>query len=143
MDLLDIFENMSNEWINKFVTSKNYLSAEQKVLETLSLYPKLSFEELVAKSEINSYTLEKVLYSHSMKFYPPILILNNKTLNIHENVIGKKNNPKYIDFIQHNLINITTNSKGEDIYELSLFGIIIIFKIIRYYFNNREENKLY
>lgn len=143
MDLLDIFEKMSNEWINNFVTSKNYLSAEQKVLETLSLYPKLSFEELVEKSEINAYTLEKVLYSHSMKFYPPILILNNKTLNIHENAIGKKNNPKYRDFIQHNLINITTDSKGKDIYELSLFGIILIFKVIRYFYNNREENKLY
>jgi hypothetical protein len=143
MDLLDIFENMINEWINNFVTSKSYLSAEQKVLETLSLYPKLSFEELVAKSEINAYILEKVLYHHSMKFYPPILILNNKTLNIHENAIGKKNNPKYRDFIQHNFINITTDSKGEDIYELSLFGIILIFKVIRYFYNNREEKMLY
>ena len=143
MDLLDIFENMSNEWINNFVTSKNYFSAEQKVLEMLSLYPKLPFEELVAKSEINAYVLEKILYSHSMKFYPPILILNHKTLNIHENSIGKKNNPKYRDFIQHNLINITTDSKGEDIYELSLFGIILIFKVIRYFYNNLEENNLY
>ena len=64
MDLLDIFENMSKKWMNNFVTSKKYLSAEQKVLETLSLYPKISFEEMVSKSEINSYTLEKVLYSH-------------------------------------------------------------------------------
>ena len=55
---------MSNEWINNFVTSKNYLSAEPKVLETLSLFPKLSFNELVPKSELNTYTLEKVIHSH-------------------------------------------------------------------------------
>ena len=60
MDLLDIFENMSKEWINSFVKSTNYLSSEQKVLEILSLYPKLSFEEMLRKSEINAYTLEKV-----------------------------------------------------------------------------------
>ena len=35
MDLLDIFANMNKEWISNFVTSKKYLSAEQKVLETL------------------------------------------------------------------------------------------------------------
>ena len=143
MDLLDIFENMSKEWMNNFVTSKNYLSAEQKMLETLSLYPKISFEELVVKSEINSYSLEKVLYSHSMKFYPPILSLDNKFLNIHENSLGKKNNRKYWDFIQHNLINITTNSKGENIYELSLFGIILVLKLIRYCYNNQKEKKLF
>jgi hypothetical protein len=143
MDLLDIFENMSKEWMNNFVKSKNYLSPEQKMLETLSLYPKISFEELVVKSEINSYTLEKVLYSHSIKFYPHILSLDNKFLNIHENSLGKKNNRKYWDFIQHNLINITTNSKGENIYELSLFGIILVLKLIRYCYNNQKEKKLF
>ena len=143
MDLLDIFGNMNKEWINNFVTSQNYLSVEQKVLETLSLNPKISFEELLRKSEINAYTLEKVLYSHSMKFYPPILSLNNKFLNIHENSLGKKNNRKYWGFIQHNLINITTNSKGENTYELSLFGIILVLKLIRYCYNNQKEKKLF
>ena len=73
-----------------------------------------------------------------MKFYPPILSLDNKFLNIHENSLGKKNNRKYWDFIQHNLINITTNSKRETIYELSLFGIILVLKLIRYCYNNQK-----
>lgn len=143
MDLLDIFENMSKKWMNNFVKSKNTLSSQQKVLETLSLFPKLSFDEIVAKSELNTYTLEKVIHIHTMKFYPPIILLNNKSLNIHESSIGKKNNAKYWSFMQHNLINITKNSKGEDIYELSLFGVILIFKLIRYFYKNQEEKNLY
>ena len=78
-----------------------------------------------------------------MKFYPPILSLDNEFLNIHENSLGKKNNRKYWDFIQHNLINITTNLKGENNYELSLFGIILVLKLIRYCYNNQKEKNLF
>lgn len=130
--------------MNKFVISTNDLTVEQKVLETLSLYPKLSIEELVVKSGLDKKTIKKVLHSHSMKFYSPILSINKKILNIHENSIGKKNNPKYWDFIQHNLINIShNNSKREETYELSLFGVFLVLKFIRYFYIHQKNKKLY
>ena len=50
IDLIDIFYNMSKKWMDDFVISKNMITAEQKILEILSLYPKITFNELVKKA---------------------------------------------------------------------------------------------
>jgi len=144
---------MSKKWMDDFVISKNMITPEQKVLETLSLYPKISFKELVKKSKLNSTAINKVLHSHTMEFYQDkisnIVASNFRekilefALNNTENVIGKKDNRKYWDFIQYNLINITINKKGDKIFELSLFGIILILKLIRFLYGKHEENKIF
>ena len=57
-----------------------------------------------------------------MKFYPLIPILNNKSLNLHESSIGKKI-IRNIGILCNIILSITKNSKGEDIYELSLLEL--------------------
>ena len=145
---------MSKKWIEDFVISKNTITPEQKILETLSLYPKISLKGLSEKSNLNFFSVNKVLHSHTMEFYPDIIPSKTIASNVKEEFIGivldnsknfrgKKDNQKYWDFIQHNLINITINSKREKIYELSLFGVILILKLIRsfhFYGVKKEKN---
>ena len=144
IDSIDIFYNMSKKWIDDFVISKNTITAEQKILEILSLYPKISFNELVKKSKLNSFAVCKVLNNHTMEFYPPRIFSSPRfILDKSENIIGKKNNERYWNFIQHNLIKITKNSRGQKIYELSLFGIILVFKLIRFLYGKKEGQKIF
>ena len=156
IDIIDIFYNTSKKWMEDFVISKNTITPEQKILETLSLYPKVSFKELSEKSNLNFFSVSKVLHSHTMEFYPDIIPSKTIASNVKEEFIGifldnrenfrgKKDNRKYWDFIQHNLIKITLNKNGEKIYELSLFGVILILKLIRFLhlYGLKKEKKLY
>ena len=146
---------MSKKWIEDFVISKNTITPEQKILETLSLYPKISLKGLSEKSKLNFFTVIKY-YIHIQWNFIQILYLQNDSSNVKvefigivldnsKNFIGKKDNQKYWDFIQHNLINITINSKREKIYELSLFGVILILKLIRsfHFYGIKEEKNYY
>ena len=144
IDSTDIFYNMSKKWMDDFVISKKTITAEQKILEILSLYPKISFNELVKKSKLNPFAVCKVLNTHTMEFYPPRIYSSTRfILDISENIIGKKNNERYWNFMQHNLIKITKNSRGQKIYELSLFGIILLFKLIRFLYGKKEGKKIF
>ena len=135
---------MSKKWMDVYVISQNMITPEQKVLETLSLYPKISFNELVKKSKLNSFAVCKVLNTHTMEFYPPRIFSSTRfILDISENLIGKKNNKRYWNFVQYNLIKITKNSRGENLYELSLFGIVLVFKLIRFVNGNNEGKKIF
>jgi hypothetical protein len=145
---------MSKKWIEDFVISKNTITPEQKILETLSLYPKISLKGLSERSNLNFFSMNKVLHSHTMEFYPDIIPSKTIASNVKEEFIGvvldnrenfrgKKDNQKYWDFIQHNLINITVNKNGEKFFELSLFGVILILKLIRslhFYGVKKEKN---
>ncbi len=156
IDIIDIFYNMSKKWIEDFVISKSNITPEQKILETLSLYPKISFKDLSEKSNLNFFSVSKVLHSHTMEFYPDIIPSKTIASNVKEEFIGivldnrenfrgKKDNRKYWDFIQHNLINITVNKNGEKFFELSLFGVILILKLIRslHFYGVKKEKTLY
>jgi hypothetical protein len=144
IDTIDIFYNMSKKWMNDYVISQNMITPEQKVMEALSLYPKISFNELVKKSKLNSFAVCKVLNTHTMTFYPPRIFSSTRfILDFSENLIGKKNNKRYWNFVQHNLIKITKNSRGEKLYELSLFGIVLVFKLIRFLNGNNERKKIF
>jgi hypothetical protein len=144
IDLIDIFYNMSKKWMDDFVISKKMMTAEQKILEILSLYPKITFNDLVKKSKLNSFVVCKVLNTHTMEFYPLRKYSSTRfVLDISENILGKKNNERYWNFMQHNLIKITKDSKGEKIYELSLFGIILVFKLIHFLYGKKEQIKIF
>jgi hypothetical protein len=62
----------------------------------------------------------------------------------HQNVIGKRNNRKYWDFLLHNTIIYKEESKDNiKTYELSLFGVILALTLIRYNDMDKLKHGLY
>ena len=139
---LDIFNKMFQRWFNDFINNNiNGISSEQKVLEIIAIYPNLTFKELAEKTTLGPRIIKKVLDSHSMKNFPNIIKLRNE-IYIHQNIVGKLYNKKYWDFFQHMLIKKEVQD-GICRYELTLFGIILILKLLRYYNINNKENQYF
>jgi DNA-binding PadR family transcriptional regulator len=62
---------------------------------------------------------------------------------IDQSIIGKKYNKKYWDFLLHSTVRIQQNNEGLKTYELSLFGVILVLTLIRYYDKDRLNHALY
>ena len=138
---VDIFNKMVQRWFNDFIKNINGISSEQKILEVIAIYPNLTFNELADKTALSPHIIKKVLHNHSMEDFPNIIKSRNE-IYIYQNIIGKKNNKKYWDFFQHIIIKKKIQD-GIYRYELTLFGIILILKLLRYYNINNKENQYF
>ena len=137
---LDIFNNMFERWFNDFQKS-NSISSEQKILETIAIHPNLTFNELAEKTGLSPHIIKKVLRNHSIENFPNIITLRDE-IYIYQNIVGKKYNKKYWDFFQHMLIKKNIQ-ESVNRYELTLFGTILIIKLLRYYDINNNENQYF
>jgi hypothetical protein len=140
---LEIFDNMRDKWFDTYILSNtdNKVNLAQKILEVLALYPKLSLEEIVEKTQASQSEINLILSTYTLDSYSP---LKEQTYYIHQNVIGKRNNRKYWDFLLHNTIISKQESKDNiKTYELSLFGVILALTLIRYNDMDKLKHGLY
>jgi hypothetical protein len=137
----DIFDKMRDKWLQDFILVSKRISTEQKVIEVLSIYPNITFEKLVQKTRENKSDVSRILSTYTLESYKPLVIENEYYID--QNIIGKKYNKKYWDFILHNTIIIRQNSEGVKIYELSLFGVILALSIVRFYDMDKLTHGLY
>ena len=136
----DIFNNMRDKWLDK-ILNFDKPSPEQKVLEVLAIYPKITFEELAEKTGESNFNISKVVYTYTFKHYK--LPTDENEYYTDQNIIGKKHNKKYWDFLLHSIIIVEHNSKGIETYELSLFGVILVLTLVRYYDMDKLNPGLY
>ena len=136
---LEIFDNMRDKWLNQFILNSAEISAYQKVIEVLALYPKLTFDELTKKTKENKSQIEKTFSIYTLNSYKP---LKENTVYIHQNIVGKKHNKKYWDFLLKSSIT-TIKNNGIETYELSLFGIILALTLVRLYDKGALRHGLY
>jgi hypothetical protein len=140
---LEIFDNMRDEWFDNYILNNtdNKVNLAQNVLEVLALYPKLSLEEIVEKTQASQSEINLILSTYTLDSYSP---LKEQTYYIHQNVIGKRSNRKYWDFLLHNTIISKEESKDNiKTYELSLFGVILALTLIRYNDMDKLKHGLY
>lgn len=144
---LDIFDNMRDKWFKEFILNSiddkdnNKINPEQKVIEVLAIYPKLTFEDLVEKTKESESEISKVLSTYTLESYKPLIDENEYYMD--QNIIGKKYNKKYWDLLLHNTVIVRQNNDGIKIYDLSLFGVILALTLVRYYDMGKLNHGLY
>jgi hypothetical protein len=137
---LDFFSKMCSKWIQDNTKNKNKISLEQKVVETISMYPAIALEEIVKRiGEPQQEKVIKVLDSYTMKklHYTDIYDIDEDD-SYSENALAQ-----YLDLMHHCIVTIGHTAKGVETYELSLFGIIIAMTLVRYHEMGRIRNLLY
>jgi hypothetical protein len=140
----DIFDNMCDKWFKDFILNSDddtKISPEQKVIEALAIYPKLKFEDLVKKTKEDESEIRKVLSTYTLESYKPLVDENEYYTD--QNIIGKKYNKKYWGFLLHNTVIVTQNNDGIKTYDLSLFGVILVLTLVRYYDMGRLNHGIY
>jgi hypothetical protein len=65
---------MRDEWFNNYIlnNSANKVNLAQQVLEVLALYPKLSLEEIVEKTQASQSEINLILSTYTLDSYSPI-----------------------------------------------------------------------
>ena len=138
LSLHDIFNNMSRLWLKDHLAISNGISPEQKILEVLSINPPLTASELEEKTKLHIDNINKILYRHTVEYF------TSKKLSDKVHVFAnttQKQNEYYSLFLRHNLIKVNNEQNNITKYELSLFGIILVITLIRYY--NIKNNESY
>ena len=137
---LDIFDNMRDKWLDELILNGDNIGLYQKVIEILALYPGLTLKEIVRKTKENESEIKEVISTYTLGSYMP---LTEDTYYIYQNIIGKKYNKKYWDFLLHSVIITNQNKKGIETYKLSLFGVILCLTLVRYYDMDKLKHGLY
>lgn len=128
---LDIFSNVIENWKLEFIDNRETISREQKILETLAVNRSISLRQLADYTDLSESEIMIVLSKFTLNNFKP---LTEEIAYIHQDVIGKRNNKKYWDFLTHCLVKIFDNKDRESnelVFELSIFGIILMLAIIR------------
>ena len=128
LDLHDIFNNVFKIWLEDYPEISNEISPEQKILEVLAINPPMTKNELKEKTNLDIDNINKILYSHTKEFFTSTI--RSDEPQVFDNTTQKKRNKYYSLFLRHNLIKIKNCEKKDIRYELSLFGIILLFTIL-------------
>ncbi len=134
---IDIFNMACKRWLDEFFIGKT-LKNEQKVLETLSLHRKLTICQISHLTGITESEVRRILLLYSLEEYSP---LKTNRVHLHQNVVGKVNDERYWDFLLHCTVSYTFDKASEENqYELSTFGIMLVFAVIRLAKNAKSSN---
>jgi hypothetical protein len=138
---LEIFDNMSDKWLIEMILTGNTLNLEQKIIEILAINPGITFEELFKKTGTESKSdVNKCLSMYTLESYKP---LNDRTVYLYQESIGKRHNKKYWDLLLHSVIIVKQNKDNIKTYELSLFGVVLALVLIRYHDRGLLKHGLY
>ena len=132
---LDQFNQMCDNWIQHTILPSTGLTLDQIILEVLAIHPGITLAELVkrvAQAGIRTELVEKTLSYYTPMPHRPAWIDANGNLDSIEY------NKTDWHFQLHKTIVIRTTTNGDDLYELSLFGILLVQSLV----HNREIGKL-
>ena len=145
-DQLDIFDNMIEKWLQDFTENMSEISNEQKIFEILAVKRGLTFKQLVDETKSSESEIIKILSLFTLQNYEP---LKDNLIYISPGIVipfpsdiavdtppGRfdKNKEKYGDFLRHCLITSSEYKDkidGETLYELSIYGIMLVLMLIR------------
>ncbi len=153
-----LLNELINDIILNFTKKENTLDDFQKVMETLAVKGGLTLTQLVEFTGCSRSTLQQMLTkfsleglqeeyelnSNNMRIVPPINIpiipedLIDTGLEVHPG------NEKYKSLIIHYLITISEKHRHkENIYELTLYGVIFVLTLIRLFDRDLLQNGLF
>jgi hypothetical protein len=133
---LDQFNQMCDNWIQHTVLSSTGLTLDQIILEVLAIHPGITLAELVkrvAQAGIRTEQVEKTLSHYTTMPH------RTTWMDANGNLDSIEYNKTDWHFQLHKTIVIrTTTTNDNDLYELSLFGILLVQSLV----HNREIGKL-
>lgn len=123
---LDVFNKMCSNWIQKNVGNNKEISLSQKVIEILSVNRGITLDEIVTKTEESQEEVKKVLDSYTIIYsnYTDIYYISD------EDYLDRLPE-QYLDFLNHSIIVARHNIGNTIVYELSLFGVMLIITLVR------------
>jgi hypothetical protein len=127
---VDVFNEMSTQWLQNIVLSSPRISCAQKILEVLAINPGITLEKLVEETGDSVEEVQSTLSLYLPVSYKPFKI-GKEVKNVHYTKRWK--------FFLHNTITVGTNLKNVLVYELSLFGIMLVLTLIRH--NDMDQLK--
>jgi hypothetical protein len=136
---LDIFDRACENWLHN-ISRTDKMSIDQIILEILAFQPNLTLRELrQAVKEIDEDQFNNALSNYIHRKYEPAVIGPNVDRFLNGSTIMKG---KW-ELLSYNLIKVKHNPKGEDVYRLSLFGVLFVLSLIRYNDRGKLNHGLY
>jgi len=123
------FDSMLDNWIQNL--SNN--SATQKVIECLAINRSITLNELIKKTSLKKEEIIEILKNNSLQADLGLTTLSSEHKVPSDFDVQKQ---YYTNIISHALINKTSNT-----YELSLFGVMLMFSLIRYHYVGIDTNR--
>ena len=127
---LDLFNNMSKGWLQNMILNTGKISLAQKILEVLAINPAITLHELVRKTgESDNEELKNILSYYTPIEHKPLAIGHD---NIDDLLAGNIHIGQYDDWdiLLCNVVIVRRNAKGTNIYELSLFGVMLVITLV-------------
>jgi len=132
---IDLFNETSDQWLQNIILNGSRISCAQKVLEVLAIKPGITLEGLV--DEIGD-SVEEV--QKALSLYLPIA---HKPFEIGKEVKNVQYTKRDWKFFLHNTVTARINIKNVLVYELSLFGIMLVLTLIRHNDMDRLKHGMY
>ena len=125
---LDIFDHMSKKWISdKIHANGNEVCLSQKIIETLAMFPGLTFKDLTHKINVPEHCLNMELRELTAEGGYEAFLIDG-----HEYEDTNILRDQMSNILSHNLVKRTTHDQGkETTISLSVFGVILAIKLIR------------
>jgi hypothetical protein len=135
----DTFNRACEDWLYKISKTKK-MSVDQIILEILAFRPNLTLRELrqIVK-EIDEDQFKNTLSNYIFRKYEPAEIGPNGDRYLNGSIITKE---KW-ELLSYNLIKVMHNTKGNDVYRLSLFGVLFVLSLVRYNDRGKLNHGLY
>jgi hypothetical protein len=134
---LNNFNEVCNNWLNNMILNSGKISSAQKIIEVLAVNPAITFDKFVRETGDSAKEIMKALLAYTPIMHQPLLIGKDPIDN--NNLVRRIRKKEDWDFLLHNAITIRHDAKGNSLYELSLYGVILALTLIRY--NDMERLK--
>ena len=136
---LELFDRACNDWLDK-INDNEKIPIEQVILETLALYTNLSLKKLV--QNIKGYREDEIANTlstlTSIKHRPA-----TADDSYYDYMHGTTRVIEKWQLLSTKIIKVRQNLRGVDTYQLSLFGVLFLLKLIRQNDMNRLRHGLY
>jgi hypothetical protein len=133
---LDLFNDLQEQLLRSCNSGDGKIKLDQKILEILSLNPRITFKELLKMTiEKSEFILRQTLAEYSPISHRPLIIGKEPSF-----ISGPFYDERsmYSNLLKHKTIIVSHSVSGEDKFELSLLGVMLVFSLVRL----NDEGKL-
>jgi hypothetical protein len=126
---LEFFDQLCDRWFHNTILKKDKLEIEQKVIEVLAVYPRISFKELVKRTGSSNYEAKKCLATYTLTSYRQVDKSRRYGIGSHQWHMERGN--RHWKLLLHSIVVVNhVSSIDDETYELSLFGIMLALAIV-------------
>jgi hypothetical protein len=136
---LELFDRACNDWLDKINTGEK-IPLQQVIVETLALHPNLTLREIAQ----NMKGFREVEIANTLS---NLLPLKNRPATVDDSYYDHTHGTTHVrekwQLLSTKIIKVRRNLRGVDTYQLSLFGVLFLLKLIRQNDINRLRHGLY